>query len=1052
MERDSGSDTTRPGAPEVRHATLVMADIVDSTRLANKLDLDDQRAIASAFRVAVLNVAERHAGHVLRFEGDGAFLSFGHPEPREDAVESAVRFGLELIPAVRAIDAVPGVTLELRVGIASGLVAVVELIDRAAHKEQTVEGPIPSMAERLKSSAEPSWVVISDSTRRLAGRFFDYVDLGLISAKGFDAGLRAWRVNGETAISSRFEARRFDAAAGPIIGRDDEIERLNAAWRQSLAGCGQAVALTGDSGLGKSRLARVVLARAVADGATMLDINCTPSTGNSPLFPIGVWLRRAANITPDQSDDERVGHARRLLDQIVGGDDGAVVLPYLAPLFGVGAMPLPGNLTPGEVLAQTMASIVRIVRALAAPGPLALLCEDLHWGDASTIGVLQRVAAEIAQRPVLLVVTARTLADAAIDPEQFTVIDLRPLDESEATALVCSIESDVSLAEALVRDIVRRGEGVPLFLEEVTRNALEAKRGGEKEAVASVPATLQLVVQTRLNRWPQLKSIVQAASVLGREFSVRALEQMLPERHAEIAATIALLAVHGLFASPDPRAADSVQFKHALIRDTVYQTLLRGDRQRLHSRAAEALADGARGVPENTPEVLAQHLFESRRFVEAIRTKLRAAADAAARGAFVEAAGHCEAALPWVDKVEAATERHQLHVSVLVQHAVALTGKSGYAAVEVEQAYRRAHSVCDESVTAHMRYPIIRGLAALHLVRGQLATAHAFSLEGLELAEQSGDISYRIDSLSLRIYTTLYHGRLDQCWVLIDQFLTLYRAADGSSLSYPVPHDAGTAVLSVLPTVAWLLGDSQACETAISEGLAHVERLARPFDQAMFHAWVAGTRYTQRRYGDAAQHAARAVEIAAPRGFSDWLATGGLLALLAQAALEPSAQAVFQIRQICATLQAQGVGLNASYYGWGLALSLARLEDWAAANTALDDAAARARASDESRMDAELLLLKAQLPPRRDKAAALLREAWAIAEAQGAIATALRAAAELALCNGEDDEAAACARTALAHLDGQSVEPTDADWMLRQHTEIKQLLEARSHRPAPGEC
>ncbi len=1046
---------TRPaaaGRPEVRHATFLMGDIVDSTRLANRLDLDDQRAIASAFRVVVLEAAKRHAGHVLRFEGDGAFVSFGHPVPSEDAAESAVRCGLDLVGAVQAIDAVPGVKLQLRVGVASGLVAVGDLNDRAANVEEAIEGPVPSMAERIKSSAEPGWVVIADSTRRLAAHFFDYVDLGTVPAKGFDGGLRAWRVLGETAIVSRFEAQRHGDEPSRIFGRDPQLDRLDAAWQQALHGAGQAVALVGDPGLGKSRLARAILAHAQADGATVLEVNCMPSTGNTPLFPIGVLLRRTAGILPQLSDEQRAGQARALLERLLGVEDAPAALPYLAPLFGVAGMPLPSHQTPGEVRAQTVASIVRIVRALAVEGPLALLCEDLHWADASTASVVQQIAAEIGGLPAMLMVTSRTLADAAIDAQQFAIIELSPLGEGDATALVVSIAAlagHAGLSPKLVRDIVARGEGVPLILEEITRNALEAVRGGEPEALASVPATLQLAVQARLGRWPQLKPIVQAASVVGREFSIRLLERMLPDHRAEIAATIALLAVHGLFANPEPRAADRAQFKHALIRDTVYQTLLRGDRQRLHSAAADALAGSAGATADSSPEVLARHLFESQRFVEAIRTQLGAAADAAARGAFVEAAGYCDAALPWVDKVAAAGEGRLLRFGVLVQRAVALAGKSGYAAAEVEQAYQCAYAMCDDSVTAHMRYPIIRGLAGLHLVRGQLAAAHEFSLEGLRLAEASGDVGDRIDALSMRIYTTLYFGSLADCRALIERFLELYADADGARLSYPSPHDAGTAVLAVWPTVAWLLGDSQGCEAAIQQGLAHVERLGRPFDQAMLHAWVAGTRYTQRRYAEAAQHAMQAIQISTPRGFRDWLATGGLLALLAQVALQPSAPAVEQLRQLCMAFAAEGVGLNASYYAWGLARGLVRLQDWSGAEAALDAAAAQARASGETRMNAELLLLKAQLPAHRDHAATLRREALQIADAQGDVVTALRAAAEWVLADpdGRADPAhesaeRARARSALARLDGQN---TSADagapgWMAQHLAELKQTL------------
>jgi hypothetical protein len=254
-------------------------------------------------------------------------------------------------------------------------------------------------------------------------------------------------------------------------------------------------------------------------------------------------------------------------------------------------------------------------------------------------------------------------------------------------------------------------------------------------------------------------------------------------------------------------------------------------------------------------------------------------------------------------------------------------------------------------------------------------------------------------------------------------------------------------VLSVLPTVAWLMGDSAGCEAAIAQGLAHVERLARPFDEAMFHAWVAGTRYTQRRYSLAAQHAMRAIEISTPRGFREWLATGGLLALLAQVAVQASAPAVEQLRQLCAAFAAQRIGLNASYYGCGLARGLMRLQDWAGAETVLAFSQATAQSSGETRMNADMLLLQAQLPARHDEAAALRREALRVAESQGALATALRAAAELLLNDAPGDAAArACAQRALARLEGQPAPADDAEsgWMERHHAELTQWLARRT--------
>jgi hypothetical protein len=788
----------------------------------------------------------------------------------------------------------------------------------------------------------------------------------------------------------------------------------------------------------------------VRDGATILAIDCMPSAGNTPLFPIGMLLRRIANVTAGASEDEKKAAATPLLERLLAPAEAPVALGYLAPLFGIEAVPLPADQTPGQVRDQTSSIVVRLLRALIAQRPSVLLCEDLHWADDTTARVVEGLAGDIAGLPALMIVTARPEAEHLPGPPVATTIQLEPLDRETSEDLVHSVAKGYALAADLVQDIVARCEGVPLLLEELTRSTVEGASRPEPiridaERPGAVPTPLQLVVESRLGRRPDLEPIVKAASVLGREFSVGVLEQMVPgEPRAKVAEALTLFTRHGLF-SPRSAASDRARFRHVMMCEAVYDTLLGEDRKRLHSRAADILQSGELDSPDASPDVLAEHLRVAERWVECIQTHLAASADTATRGAYVETEGHCEAALKLIDRVRHAEQRHELQFQLLLKLCVALTGEHGYGAPQVEEAYRNAQAVCGEGAEAEKLYPIIRGLATFNLVRGNLAMAHSLSEEGLALAERSNRVEFRIDAMSVRCYTTLYFGRLADCQSWIEQCLSLYRERSGQDLTYPVPQDAATAALALLPTVAWLLGDTQAAEDAVREGLDHVEHLNRDFDRALLHSWIAGTRFTQRRYDEAEHHAHRAVDISKadalsqPPRYGDWYAIGLLMSLLARAARSAAPDAIVQATEICTAFAGKGIGLNASYYLWGLALGCARAGDRPRAQGMLAEAFRRAELSQESRMTAELLILQAELEPDDAAARSALARALHVAEEQGAIATALRAAVAMATRFGAAPESET-ARETLDLLDGRVPYPAAHAWMHQRLARLRRGL------------
>lgn len=1049
QDRESNNSDFAPDA-EIHHATALKCDIVNSTRIWGRLDPSDGLALTRAFKNAVTEIVGRHGGHIDRWEGDGTLVLFGHPHAQEDAAESALHAGLQLVAAIRNVH-VAGAELEFRVGVASGAISV-DLLS------STVDGMALNMAERIKSIALPGQVMIDDTTYKLAKRFFEYEDAGIHPAKGFDDGLHVWRVLGETQGLSRFEAHRFDASSDRIIGRRDELAVLTDAWSKARAGSGQIVQLVGDAGMGKSRLAKAVLDSARSDAGASLQIDCTPSASNSPLYPIGVLLRRVAGIDSTTDEAMRLALARAMLGRSLPEDELADALAFLAPLFGLTSISVPETTSPDEVREHTIDLLVKVVHAVAARGPMVILCEDLHWVDNTTAKVLQRFAVGAGALAVTLITTMRTRADVALElsgaESFFREITLGPMSAEDAAELVRAVDQDHMLSDELVHGIVGCCEGVPLILEEVTRSTLEAAARGESPNFESVsrgpvPAPLQLVVESRLERWQQHKALVQAASVLGREFSVRLLQKVIGRSQEDVDEILAQLALHGLFARRDAGTGDRARFPHAMIRDAVYQTLLRDDRRALHSRVADTLGAQISARQDASPDELAHHLCEAVRFEEAIGVRLAASAHTAARGAYVETEGHCEAALQLLDQLADPRLRREYQFKLLLRQGVAATGRHGYAAPAVETIYRRAREVCGETTEAARLYPIMRGLAALNLVRGNLSAGYELSLQAMQLAEQSNQAAFRIDAMSVHCYATMYYRGLDECRSWIGKCLALYEQERGETLTYPVPNDAGIAALAILPTVEWLLGNANAAELAITRGLEHAARGGRDFDKAYIHAWIAGVRFTQRRFRQSREAAAIAIEIGQRNGFREWYVTGFLIDRLALAAEQPSPDALKEALDTCMAMAAEGVGLNASWYLWALAMGYRKAGADAAAAQFIEQAFLRAQASDETRMRAELLIAKAQLEPDTPAALQLLTEALALADQQGGVANALRAAAQLLLrVEGASPGVRELALGSLDLLDGRSPLPKQPDWMHLRLGELRESIAVLPSVPA----
>ena len=828
-QSEAPSTTSEAQEAERRQVTVLFSDLVGSTAMANEIDPEDMSALIKRYQDACAGAIARFDGFIAKFMGDGVLAYFGYPQAQEDAAERSVYAALAIIESLRQLKRPDGRALETRIGIATGVVVIGDIIGSGVAREHSIVGETPNLAARLQALAEPNSVVVSQSTHHLLGRQFDYQSLGEQTLKGFANPVQVWRVLREAAVASRFAAGHA-ARTGPFIGRIQEMGLLLDRWQLAKNCEGQVVFLSGEPGMGKSRIVDALFERIVGDPYYHLLFQCSPYHTNSALHPVIGQFERSAGFTVEDSAAIKLEKLETLLSATDNLSDSTRSL--FADLLSIpldGRYP-PLDLAPAQRKAATIAAIAHQLTRLAEQKPVLFVLEDAHWIDPTTQELVTRVIDGIGSTRVLVLITARPeFLSPWTGRDHVTSLALSRLSKTQCAELIAGVAMDGMLKSALVEDIVAKTDGVPLFIEELTKAIMESATPDRP----AVPATLQDSLMARLDRLGPAKEIAQVASVIGQQFSYALLEAVTPASAGDVATGIARLVDAGL-AFPQSQASEpSYSFKHALMRDVAYDNLLRGRRQQIHERVARTLEDQFPAVADAEPEVLAQHFAQAGLADLACSYYERAGDRAAARSNFAEAVAHFRAALTQAGQLMESPDRSRRELALLLKLGPPIAILKGHTSVELAEVYGRALQtgtiVGDDTGVFKATW----GLWYTAIVDRNLAKARDRAQELVTLGRQSPDADLLLEAFHCRWSTAFFCG--DVATALKDSREGVARYdRDQHSWMGPVfgGHDPGVCAHCIQATSLCLSGCLEQAKICLEQALSLADTLKHPHSLA----------------------------------------------------------------------------------------------------------------------------------------------------------------------------------------------------------------------------
>jgi class 3 adenylate cyclase/tetratricopeptide (TPR) repeat protein len=800
-----------PSAAHRRHMTVMFCDIVGSTPLAETLDPEDFREILTGYQKACARATDRFHGYTARYAGDGILIYFGYPQAREDSAECAVHAGLAMLEELEELNVglrdEHGVSLRVRIGIHTGMVVAGEMGVGETRERMAIVGETPHIAARLESIAAPQTVLISDATRDLVEGYFVAEALGAQQLKGVSRLVGVHRVLRATGAVGRLEVAG-ERRLTPLVGRDHELARLAQAWQQVKRGHGAIVHLTGEAGIGKSRIVRELLDRLNPQVGEAQIWRCSPHHQGTSLHPVIRYLERLLALDAGRPAAEKMA----ILSEAVqaAGLQPAEAVPILAGLLAIRSElteSMPG-LTPRDVRTATLRSLEALLIANPARHPLLLVVEDMHWADPSTVELLQRVAADLAHLPVLCLLTFRPeFVPPWTQSSPVLELELGPLSSENVRALAAwaSVEP---LDPAVLDWVDSAADGVPLFVEETLKmleHADHLNPDNGRDSLTHVPSTLQGLLTERLDRLPALGGVVDVAAVLGREFDRDLLVALWPSDGPELETAMAQLAVQDVL-RPIPGERARCEFSHALLQEAAYDRILRRRRQALHGQVAGVLTERFSTLAEREPEIVARHWDHAAEHEKAAVYWQTAGMRALERAGFLESAEHFRRGLEALEAAGVDEAGDLERVDLLTYRAASLQAAHGYAAAGVQDAYGAARRVCERTGADERLVSVTRGEWSFYLLRADYAQALALGDEMLALGEQAGDELRLAEGHLYRGLVHMYLANFEVARGHLEQAFTRYHRSDQFVQIYEAQGDMGVGALAYLALVLWNLG------------------------------------------------------------------------------------------------------------------------------------------------------------------------------------------------------------------------------------------------------
>ena len=932
----------RPDA-ERRHLTVMFCDLVDSTPLSAQLDPEDYHNVIRSYQVASAEVIESFGGFVAQHLGDGLLVYFGFPQAHEDDAQRAIRAGLGILetigPLNTCLEQDYGIRLRVRIGIHTGRVVIGE-IGSSLRQEHLAVGETPNIAARLQSMASPNTIIVSASTHHLIQGYFICEDMGFKPLKGISAPMQVYGVRGAIETESRFAAMNRNRLT-PFVGRDEEIGLVLSRWERARQGQGQVILLSGEPGIGKSRLTQALRERIAVQRHIEVRYQCLPYYTNTAFYPFTTQLEKAAQFASDDTPSQKLDKLEALFEtptQTV-----AEAAPLVAAILSLPTQDRYPQLalSPQMQKSKTIEALVEQFASLTHRQPVLMIFEDAHWCDPTSLEVLGQLIQRAAETRTLVVITCRPgFVPPWPNAPHVASLPLNRLETFQIASLIEQLTGGKSLPEEVFGLIRSKADGIPLFVEELMKNVLESEQLTERGnayvlsgsvAPLAIPETLEDLLMARLDRLSSVKELAQIGAVIGREFSYALIAAIAPLRDEAVQDGLRLLVNDGLIFQRGAALEATYLFKHALVQDAAYMSMVTSRRQELHATIAHVLETGHVESGDAPPELIAHHYTAAGYHAQGARYWHQAGLQASERSAHIEAIGHLTQELALLKTLPDTPQRLQQEIDAQITLGPAVIATKGYGSPDSETAYLRAQELCQRAPEGQGRSQLffaLHGLWNCALLRAEMQKARDIAERLLTLAEQRQDSHLLVEVHRVLGSTLFMQGEPTAARSQLEQGIARYNRRQHHALSIRFGADSGVVSRSYAGFTLWLLGFADQALRRSEEALALAEELSHPFSLAFaqqFHAVV----HQHRREAAAAQaRAAAAIALSRKQGFPHWLAQSDIVQSWALAEQGQGDEELARIQHNVAAYKSTGAQLGRPYF-----IALAAHAYWKAGQT-----------------------------------------------------------------------------------------------------------------------